>query len=230
MREQILNLLRTRFEGVGEKVLGRIADKLAKTATTEQEAKTSVEGLTLQQVCESYADSRATEAQQTAVANYEKKHGLRDGKPAAPAPAPQPAKAETEPKPGTPTPGSDLPEWARALVESNKKLEAQLTAMQGEKRTATRRQQIDDITAKLPESLRKAYSHLALESLSDQDFDTLRSEVEGEVSAIAADTAARGAVFGRPTVKGGSATQRTESGQGEATDQEVSEIVDRLVK
>ena len=35
--------------------------------------------MTLQQLFDSYGDSWATEAQRTAVSNYEKKYGLKDG-------------------------------------------------------------------------------------------------------------------------------------------------------
>ena len=78
MRKEILDALKAKFTGVSDAILGRIADKLAKTATTAEQVATAVEGVTFQQVLESYGDSRATEAQQTAVSNYEKKHGLKD--------------------------------------------------------------------------------------------------------------------------------------------------------
>ena len=73
MRQQILDALKAKFQGVSEKILGRIADKLAKTVTTAEQVATAVEGVTLQQLLDSYGDSRATEAQQTAVHNYESK-------------------------------------------------------------------------------------------------------------------------------------------------------------
>ena len=67
MRKEILDALKAKFTGVSDAILGRIADKLAKTATTAEQVATAVEGVTFQQVLESYGDSRATEAQQTAV-------------------------------------------------------------------------------------------------------------------------------------------------------------------
>ena len=80
MKNRLLELLKAKFEGVRDAILNRIADKIAKSVTTEEEATTAVAGETFQQVIDSYGDSRATEAQQTAVSNYEKKHGLKDGK------------------------------------------------------------------------------------------------------------------------------------------------------
>ena len=57
-----MNALTTKFPGVSATILGRIADKLAKTAVTAEDVKTTVDGVTFQQVLESYGDSRATEA------------------------------------------------------------------------------------------------------------------------------------------------------------------------
>ena len=85
MREFILKALKARFPGVNASVLGRVADMLAKTARTEEEATTAAEGVSqdLLNLIEAYGDSRATEATQTAVGNYERRHGLKDGKPVA---------------------------------------------------------------------------------------------------------------------------------------------------
>ena len=69
MYQLILNALKAKFQGVSDAVLSRIANKLAKTVTSQEQVATSVEGVTLQQVIDSYADHRATEAQQTAVQN-----------------------------------------------------------------------------------------------------------------------------------------------------------------
>lgn len=97
MKEKILAALKTKFAGVPEAILDRIASKLAKTATTEEQVNSLAEGMTLQNVFDSYGDSRATEASQTAVSNYEKKHGIKDGKPIAePTPVPTPAAGNGE--------------------------------------------------------------------------------------------------------------------------------------
>ena len=79
MRKAILDALKAKFQGVSESILNRIADKLCKTVTTAEQVQTAVDGVTIQQVIESYADSRATEASQTAVHTYEQKYGLKDG-------------------------------------------------------------------------------------------------------------------------------------------------------
>ena len=49
MRKEILDALKAKFTGVSDAILGRIADKLAKTATTAEQVATAVEGVTFQQ-------------------------------------------------------------------------------------------------------------------------------------------------------------------------------------
>lgn len=78
--KEILGALKTKYVGARETILDRVARNLAKTVTKPEEVQTAVDGVTFQQVLDSYGDSRATDATKTAVANYEKKHGLRDGK------------------------------------------------------------------------------------------------------------------------------------------------------
>ena len=81
LRKFILDALRKKFEGVDEKVLNRIARTAAKTVKTEEEATQFVEDYTIQQVIDSYTDSRVNEASENAVKNYEKKFGLKVEKP-----------------------------------------------------------------------------------------------------------------------------------------------------
>ena len=70
MKGKILEALKAKFEGVDAKILGRIADKLAKTTTSEEDVATAVEGVSFSDVLNMYGDSRATEAANTAISNY----------------------------------------------------------------------------------------------------------------------------------------------------------------
>lgn len=225
MRQQILDALKAKFSGVSEKILGRIADKLAKTVTTQEQVATAVEGVTFQQVLDSYGDSRATEATQTAVANYETKHGLKDGKVVQ-----KPATVVENPKDDKGNGEEKVPAWAQALIESNKTLSEQVRAMQGEKITANRRDQLSKIISTLPPSIRKAYERTPVDALSDEEFETLKGEITSEAAEIAKETTAKGVVFGRPTVQGGTKTQQpaTSNGGKEATDDEAAAVVDKL--
>lgn len=192
MKELLLNALKAKFEGVSDKILGRIADKLTETVTTAEGVDAAVAGVSFLQVLESYGDSRATEAQQTAVKNYEKKHGLKDGK------AVEPAPTGGEPKPNNT--GDDVPAWAKALIDSNKSLTDRLNKMDGDRTTETRKQQLSAVVSKLPEAIRKPYDRISLESMTDEQFTALVGEVTTEVDGLMADMSAKGAVFGRPAV------------------------------
>ena len=83
MKKEILEALTTKFPGVSSAVLDRTANKLAKTITKTEDVATAVEGVTIQQIIDSYTDSRVTEASETArknaVNDYESKYGLTDG-------------------------------------------------------------------------------------------------------------------------------------------------------
>lgn len=196
MKQQILESLKAKFKGVSDAILNRIADKLAKTVTKQEDVATAVEGVTFQQVLESYGDSRATEAQQTAVANYEKKHGLKDGKKV------EEPKTEEEPKPKE-EPGhgkEEMPAWAKALVESNKTLTAKLSAIEGEKLATSRKSSLDAVLKSAPEKIRQRYEKdfARMTFKDDQDFTNWIGEITPDVEAITNEYKAKGGVVTRP--------------------------------
>lgn len=203
MKKELLDALKAKFPGVSDNILGRIANKLAKTATTAEQVKTAVEGVTIQQVIESYGDSRATEASETArenaVKDYETRYGLKDG-----------VKTTTTTTGGEqPTGGSattttaggseEMPAWAKTIME---RLEAQDKA----RATETRTQQLNAVISKLPENLRKAYERLPVDKYTEDEFSKMIGEITTEVEGIANDTAAKGAVFGKPSASTGNQT------------------------
>lgn len=205
MKKEILEALTTKFQGVSVSILDRIATKLAKTVTTAEQVKTAVEGVTIQQVIESYGDSRATEASDTArknaVQEYESRYGLKDG-----------VKTTTtttggeQPTGGTATNpttgGEEVPVWAQKLINDFAEFKASKT-------TETRTQQLNAVIGKLPEPMRKAYERLPLDKYSAEEFNTLIADITTEVEGIADDTAAQGAVFGKPSASTG-AQNKTE--------------------
>lgn len=205
MKDKILAALKAKFEGVGDAILERIANKAAKTVTDEAAIQGVVDAYTIQQVIDGYADSRATEAAQTAVKNYEGRYKLKEG---------QPLEAKEEPQTGN---DNAVPEWAKALIDANKKLSERLNEMDGMRITETRKQQLATITEKLPDTLRKPYARVELTSLTDDEFATLKQQVSAEVDAISSDLTAKGAVFGLPTA-------HTHAG-GEALTKEQEEAV-----
>lgn len=202
MKKELLAALKAKFEGVNENILSRIADKLAKT-TTKEDVATAVSGVTIQQIIEGYGDSRATEAQQSAVRNYEEKYGLKDGE----------RVQEPKLKPQEET----MPEWAKQLVAENKTLSERLGRMDGERITAERKQKLSAVFKKLPENLRKPYERMSIDNLSDEEFTTLVGEITAEVDEIASSVKSKGAVFGRPAAhQGGDNSQELSKEEQEA--------------
>lgn len=217
MRKQLLEALKAKFPGVSDAILGRVADKLTKTVTKEEEIQTAVDGVDFQSVLESYGDSRATEAGQSAVANYEKKHGIKNGK-----------KLEDDPDKGlqekqkAPEGGEDdVPQWARTLIDSNNALTERLNQMETDRTTNSRKQQISALVENLPDNLKKAYNRTPVEGMSDEDFQKLVGEITTEVDNIATEMKQKGVVFGKPSVnnKGGK--------EDELTDEQVKAISHR---
>ena len=215
MYKEILEQLKTKFSGVSEKILDRIAKKLAETVTKSEDVKTAVDGVTFQEVLESYGDSRATDATKTAVLNYEKKHGLKDG-----------VKVDTQQQQQVEIkPDENTPAWAVALANSVKALTDEVSHIKTERVASTRKQQMTEVLAKLPENLRKGYERIDLEKMDNEAFSGLLAEVTGEVGEIVKDTSAKGAAFGVPAV-----TYQGVQGQQaqEASDDQVNAVVSQF--
>lgn len=147
--EQILAGLQQKFAGVDTATLTRIATKKAEGVTDETKVNSIVEGISFQDVLTSYGDFRAGDARITAVANYEKKYNLKDGKPIE-----NPEEKKDEKKDDK---KDEVPSWAQALIDSNKSLSEKLTAYEAEKAQAQRNSQISAVAKKygIPEFMLK---------------------------------------------------------------------------
>lgn len=143
--EQILAGLQQKFSGVDTATLTRIATKKAEGVTDETKVTSIVEGISFQDVMQNYGDFRAGQAQTSSILNYEKKHGLKDGKPVK-----EPEEKKDEKK-------DEVPAWAQALIDSNKSLSEKLSAYESEKAQAQRNSQISAVAKKygIPEFMLK---------------------------------------------------------------------------
>lgn len=210
MRKELFDALKAKFPGVNANVLNRIADKLAKTVTTAEQVTTAVAGVTQEiiDIIESYGDSRATEAQHTAVQNYEQKYGLKDGvKLENGGGTGGEHSTETEQNKGAGEGAEQVPAWAKTLIDTNKALSERIAKMETERMTSTRKQQLNEVIGKLPENLRKAYERTPVDNITDDEFNTLIGDITKEVDGIVKSTAQRGAVFGRPSATGNQGNQ-----------------------
>lgn len=171
--EQILVGLKTKFQGVEDATLQRIASKKAEGVTDESKVNSIVEGISFQDVLNSYGDYRADGAQKTAISNYEKKHNIKDGKPIEePKPQPTPTPAPQ------PKPAEEVPAWAQSLIEYNKTLGERLDAMDANTKADARNQQIDAVakTFGIPEF---AYKGKAI--ADDADLNSYFTELKQEM-------------------------------------------------
>lgn len=169
--EQILAGLKTKFQGVEDATLQRIASKKAEGVTDESKVNSIVEGISFQDVLTSYGDYRADGAQKTAVSNYEKKHNIKDGKPIE-EPKPQ--------DPPTPTPQTteQVPAWAQSLIDSNKTLSEKLAAMDAKTKADERNQQIAAVAKSfgIPE-----YVYKGKQIADDVDLNQYFTDVKQEM-------------------------------------------------
>ena len=141
--EQILAGLQQKFSGVDTATLTRIATKKAEGVTDETKVNSIVEGISFQDVMQNYGDFRAGQAQTSSIANYEKKYGLKDGKPIE-NPKPEPPKPEPSP--------DDKPDIAKLIADGIaagiKPFSDKLAAFEAKEAQAQRMAQISSVAKK----------------------------------------------------------------------------------
>ena len=171
--EQILAGLQQKFTGVDTAILTRIAAKKAEGVTDETKVNSIVEGISFSDVLNSYGDFRAGDASRTAVTNYEKRHGLKDGKPVENTTTTTTTKTEEN--------KDDVPAWAQTLIDSNKSLLTEVSTLKQEKAQATRHEQILAKAKEygIPETFAKRYA-----IPDDADLDTYFKDVKQEFANI----------------------------------------------
>lgn len=218
LRKFILDALKKKFEGVDEKVLNRIARNAAKTVKSEDEATQFVEDYTIQQVIDSYSDSRVTES----ISSYEKKHGLKDGKPATTDDEPDDVDGNKDPdkdkkgknddEPDEDGKGKgkkgnkendEMPSWARALIDGQTRLNERLDGIEKGKVADARKSRFMEVIKDAPEKFReraeKKYSRYTFKD--DEDFETYLEELAEEVEEVSTTEESKGGIVTPP--KGG---------------------------
>lgn len=125
--EQILAGLKTKFKGVEDATLQRIATNKSEGVTDEKQVTAIIDGISFQDVLQSYGDYRADDAQKTAVKSYEKKYNIKDGKavedPTKKVEPTPPKKSEEKTEP------SLAEQIASAVTAAMKPINDQITAM-----------------------------------------------------------------------------------------------------
>ncbi|MDR3244806.1 MAG: hypothetical protein LBT50_00050 [Prevotellaceae bacterium] len=218
MKQKIFDALKAKFVGVSDAVLNRIAEKLAKTVTAEEGIQTAVDGVTFQQIIDGEADRRATEATQTAVTNYEKKHGIKDGQKVQAGGGTDDDLNKQTPEGGDKITTATI---AAAVAAAIKPLSDEITALKTGKVSGERKQKLDAIIVKLPDNLKKPYGRISVKDMTEDEFNTFIAETTTEVDGLVADFAAKGSVLKAPM--GGGSSKK------EPSKEEAAEILNGLI-
>ena len=248
IRKFILDALRKKFEGVDEKVLNRIARNAAKTVKSEDEATQFVEDYTIQQVIDSYSDSRVTES----ISSYEKKHGLKDGKPVDADGDTDDAdkdkkddtdkdqKDDKDDKDGKGKgkkdnkEGDDMPSWARALIDGQKRLNERLDGIEKGKQADVRKSKfleaIKDAPEKFRERAEKKFARYTFKD--DEDFEAYLEELAEEVEEVSATEETKGAVVNPPKGgnKGGSGNYQPSAAMKARAERNKAEVTTSVIQ
>lgn len=229
MKKEIFEGLKTKFEGVQDAILNRMAEKLAKTVTDAEGVATAVAGVTYQQLLESYGDSRATEATQTAITNYEKKHNLKDG-----AKVDERQEGGAEPgKAGTnPPPGDEVPAWAKSVIEVTTKLANDIAEIKGEKVVNTRTSLFTKAVETAPEKIRDRYTKdfNRMSFKDDEEFNAWLQEVQTDIIEFVNDLSVSGVTFSSPKKPTGAGDEKPSAEVQARVDKRNAEKADPAIK
>lgn len=239
LRKFILDALRKKFEGVDEKVLNRIARNAAKTVKSEDEATQFVEDYTIQQVIDSYSDSRVTES----IASYEKKHGLKDGKSVdaddntddADDKDKDEKKDQKDDKDDKDGKGKgDMPAWAKALIDGQTKLNERLDGIEKGKQADARKSKfleaIKDAPEKFRERAEKKFARYTFKD--DKDFESYLEELAEEVEEVSTTEETKGAIVNPPKGgnKGGSGNYQPSAAMKARAERNKAEVTTSVIQ
>lgn len=230
MKKNLIAALATKFEGVDAKILSRIADKIMsdKTIESDEDVNSAVEEVTFADILKHYGDSRATEATRKAVSNYEKKHGIKDGKPIV---LQQDDDDDDDPDDTKKTTkqSNQESELTKLIKQMSAKMDEQaeeIKQLKQGKVAESREKVLKDVIKDLKESQKKPYMRYTLDAMSDEEFDEFIEEVTSEVAEVvkenkAVETAGFSPLFGGQR-------HSNEGDDKKATDAEVDAIVGKL--
>lgn len=229
MKKKLIEAIKAKFVGIDDNTANRLAERTIRKGdpiTTDDEVAAAVETISLSDVLKSVSDFSADDAKR----KYEEKYGLKDGAPVKTEPEKKPGE-KTEPEKKEPEGGDPMEALKASFAEMIKALNgkidtlgADISAIKTGKLTENRRARIDTIVNPLRDSQKKAYARIAVDKLSDEDFDNLLTEIQSEVNDIVAENKAEGGVVRAPL--GG---QHTPPGKTkEATKEEMDSLLGKF--
>ena len=174
IKRTALDKLKTKFEGIDEKVLSRIATKIAKTAKTEEEVDTEVDDLTLMDIINSYTDSRVTDAQEKAVTRYKQEKGIKDGD--------DTQEGDGNGKKGNGA-GDDTPAYIKTLMKSVETLAGEVASLKAGKTESARKTMLAEALKSASDNKKKFYekNFARMKFADDDDFKEWLDDVSDDI-------------------------------------------------
>lgn len=193
----ILNALKPKVKSLGfnkkelQGIAAKIADNLKSSdEASEEDVNAEIEAqidavLPILEFGQKYANRVIGEAKKN-------EDGDDDGNPVPPSKS---VKSNVEPS-------NDVPAWAKALIESNSKISAELANLKGERLADTRKVKLEKLlkdTGTFGSRTLKSFAKMKFDS--DEDFEEFYTEVESDLKALNQERANAGlANLGAPAV------------------------------
>jgi len=210
MKEKILSFLKTKLVGVPETFLLGVADTFSKTVKDEKDIETVFTDGVVETLKFSAAqlqiegDRRATEAQKTALKNFQEKHGLtEDGTPIK-KPVGRPPKTKDVDSDDSDEGDEKIPEWAKKILAKNAELEQKIEKQVQEKTLALLAEKVSkhDKLKDIPQSFLKGRN---LVPKSEAEIDQLVATIESDYNGFKQEMAEKGVIVSVPPAGGGPA-------------------------
>ncbi|MEI6752356.1 MAG: hypothetical protein WCK78_04240 [Paludibacter sp.] len=185
MYEKILALLAAKFAQARKDGLQQLARSLAIQVADETEAQALVEKITDDKVTtfikdwRKEVDAEVTKSTKTFEDTLKSKYDMVEKK---------------NPTPPTPKIDDNTPEWAKALIEQNKKLADEVAGIKSGKTTDVRRQTLEAKLKDAPEAFKKSilknFGRMAFET--EEEFDEFITETETDLNTAIQEAANNG--------------------------------------
>jgi len=209
MKEKILAFLKTRLTGVPENYLSGVADTFSKTIKDEKDIETVISDGIIETLkfsatqLQVEGDRRATEAQKTALRNFQEKHGLNeDGTPIKKPVGRPPKTKDVDPDNDSDEGDDKIPEWAKKILAKNTELEQKIEKQMQEKTLASLAEKVSkhDKLKDIPQTFLKGRN---LVPQSEAEIDQLVATIESDYNGFKQEMAEKGVIVSVPPAGGG---------------------------
>lgn len=133
----------------------------------------------------------------------------------------EPEKNKVKGVPGEEPKQTEGEDEKNSILKALEKITQRLDSIEGEKVHSTRKTNFEKTISKLPDSLKRAYSHIDLKKLSDEEYNDLISQITEETKDVEEVQDSRRAVFTTPLAG-------KKNNSNKLSDKEVDEIVAQM--